>query len=536
MSLLSGLARRAFGLPHARGPVERFVEWVAMRDGTRLTTAVFRPRCPIRGVVVTRTDTAIHSTGRPARFLAHWLAEQGYLVVMQECRGLQRSEGHFTPFRNEADDGQALIDWVTQQPGGDTPLTLLGIGYGAYCAWAALGATDRPVSGLVAALGARDPYRWFHANRALRLATTFEFAFGLDARTEDAPPRIDLERALAHRPLRDADRVGAREIPWLREWLDHPERDAFWDACCAPMPASAPRSLFLGGWRNAALESQLADYAELHARTNASVPQLVVGPWPNTSIVRQERRTSARLTRTLLHTLIDFLDTDSGNTRQAEPVRAFANGVDRWQTAAAWPPNAPLVAFSLAGDGTSENGTLRDPDVKPTDVRPDVARDAFIYDPADAPTGHAFEANAASDRRDVLRYTSAPLAEDLEIAGVPTLECIAESDAALTDFVARLFTIDSKRNARFLSDGIIRNAASDGAIAIPMAPIWHRVAAGERIHLEISSACFPRFDRHANTRVPPCEASHSDGIPALQRITHSGESESRLLLPTAGSH
>src|SRR5215469_4755485 len=37
--------------------------------------------------------------------------EAGFAVVVQHCRGTGTSDGEFTPFENEADDGVDTVEW-----------------------------------------------------------------------------------------------------------------------------------------------------------------------------------------------------------------------------------------------------------------------------------------------------------------------------------------------------------------------------------------------------------------------------------------
>ena len=532
MTLLRGLARRWLDLPAAAGRVDRFLEWVPAADGTRLATVVFRPEGPSRSLVVVRTDAQVHTPRQPAGLLARLIAEQGHTVVVQECRGLHASEGRFEPFTNEGADGAALLDWVRREPDGDRPVTLLGFGYGAYAAWAAQAAASQPVDGLVAAFGSRDPYAWTHAGGALRLASSFELAFGWDAASEDAPGRFDLERALAHRPLMEADRVGSRRIDWLRAWLDAPERDAFWNEREVPLPDTPPATLLVGGWRHPALPSQLDDYAALERIASdhgTAPPRLVVGPWGRVRLHRTEGRQPIRLVREVLRAVLRFVDdiTPGAGAPHGEPIQAYVGGAERWQSSLVWPPEQTEPRrFALAGDGASGKGELREG----VEDGPD-GTDWFVYDPADAPHGDGGEDTERAPRGDVLRYATQPLAHPLELAGSPVAQLFLSSQAASTDFVARLYEVGMQGRVRWLCDGIVRNADLEVPVEIRLEPIWHRVVPGAQLRLDVTSACFPRFDRHPNTTEAPARAGHEAGRPALQALHHGGTRPSRLTLP-----
>jgi putative CocE/NonD family hydrolase len=122
---------------------------IAMRDGIRLATDIFRPAQggqPIAGgfpVIFERTPydkagaprTEL-SVARPQSFsrseLAMLLVRQGYVVIWQDCRGRYGSEGHFTKYVNEAEDGFDSMVWITAQPFCSGRIGTMGLSYDAH--------------------------------------------------------------------------------------------------------------------------------------------------------------------------------------------------------------------------------------------------------------------------------------------------------------------------------------------------------------------------------------------------------------------
>ena len=93
---------------------------VAMRDGVRLATDVYRPARdgrPLtepRPVLLHRTPynkTETETTLGECR----WFAARGYVVVNQDCRGCFRSEGDVNFLVPEAEDGADTIAWIRRQ-------------------------------------------------------------------------------------------------------------------------------------------------------------------------------------------------------------------------------------------------------------------------------------------------------------------------------------------------------------------------------------------------------------------------------------
>ncbi len=531
MSVWRALARRWLALPSPRCRTLSSCEWVPLSDGTRLATRITRPAGaePILGSLLVRSDEIAHAARRPQTLLAALLAEQGLAVVLQECRGLRASEGSFTPFAHEAVDGADTIAWLAKQPWFATPLSLAGFGYGGYAAHAALSRSQVSVERLVVGYAARDPFAWLHAGGARRLEALFELAFALGSAERGAHGSQDLTLALRHRPLREADRVGFRRLDWLREWLDHPVRDAFWEGLVAELPQRPPRTLLLAGWGHAALSAQIADrnaIAAAAARAGVGGADLQIAPGnaPN-------RRQALALLVEALRAAIGFLMPEPAQRRP--PVRVFEQGSQRWCEAASWPPSgAAAHRLFLRGDGDARSaaGDGRLDAEAPGAFEP---QDAFVYDPADATPSD--EPRAL--RGDVLCYASEPLAAPLVLAGCVRAELQVASDAPVTDFCARLVEIDSAAGARPICEGVARVAwdaaaasAAPRSVVVECGAVRWRVGAGSRLRLEIASASHPHFDRAPNTGEDPARAGADSGVPARLTLFHDAARPSSLVL------
>src|SRR5215472_4745576 len=94
---------------------------IAMRDGTKLATDIYRPgrsgvavsdRLP---VLLQRTPYNKEAAGVVAN--AKFFAQHGYVVALQDIRGRYKSEGSFGKYdESSATDGYDTIQWLTKQP------------------------------------------------------------------------------------------------------------------------------------------------------------------------------------------------------------------------------------------------------------------------------------------------------------------------------------------------------------------------------------------------------------------------------------
>jgi len=136
-------------------------------------------------------------------------------------------------------------------------------------------------------------------------------------------------------------------------------------------------------------------------------------------------------------------------------------------------------------------------------------------------------------RPDVLVFASAPLEDDVEIAGPVKLVIELETDVPDMDLTAKL--IDwapaspdyPKGYATNLTDGILRlryrddwsapsllEAGTRYRVTVSLLPVAAIFAAGHRIRLDISGSNFPKFDVNPQTGEP-------EGRARGQRIAHS---------------
>src|SRR3954468_10686871 len=106
--------------------VERDV-MVLARDRVGLATDVYRPagggpfpalleRTPYDKAAPSRSErTAAVAAPRSRAELAAYFVARGYAVVFQDCRGRYRSEGSFTKYLSEAEDGCDTLAWLVRQ-------------------------------------------------------------------------------------------------------------------------------------------------------------------------------------------------------------------------------------------------------------------------------------------------------------------------------------------------------------------------------------------------------------------------------------
>ncbi len=116
-----------------------------MRDGTILRADIYRPKLkdPVP-VILMRTQYGKDTAQiQPSRFRTpDWFASHCYLVVVQDVRGQGTSDGIFTEFGNDGDDGYDTVEWAAGLPGATGKVGMYGSSYVGATQW--LAATTTP--------------------------------------------------------------------------------------------------------------------------------------------------------------------------------------------------------------------------------------------------------------------------------------------------------------------------------------------------------------------------------------------------------
>ena len=200
----------------------------------------------------------------------------------------------------------------------------------------------------------------------------------------------------------------------------------------------------------------------------------------------------------------------------------------------------------MAGDGA----LTRD---EPSAAEP---ADRYRYDPHDPVPSWGFrvmytggstvsgpyEQTRVERRDDVLVYTSAPLANALEIVGEVELHLWISTSAPDTDFVAKLCTVAPDGTSVNLADGFLRARLREGwrtpkllepgeevELVVELGPIGYRFEPGHSIRVQVTSSAFPHLVRNMNTGNAIGADEH--GVIADQVVLHDPDHPSYVVLP-----
>lgn len=544
MSIGSRLLGRFWRLPPpcTHDVVEHHDVPVLMSDGVALLTDRYYPQGGQNlPVILIRSP---YGRGDRFRDLALVLAERGFQVLLQSCRGTGGSGGSLHPSFQEERDGANTISWLNRQPWYCGRLALLGASYLGNAAWAAVQAAAPQISAMVLYATLSDASAETYAFEGFTLegclawtlqltqqqltGTVRLFPGGRSPQEQNPQPALAAFESL---PLRDADLAAiGRHVPWWQEWVEHPEPDdPFWKPLdFAAGVAAAPPTAMIGGWHDIFLPWQLKDYAAMRAARRPV--WLTIGPWVHAAVDAWGEGVRQALT------LFGVKLLNQPDLPRAA-VRLYVMGAEEWREYDAWPPPgfSPVAFYLSVGGGLSTK--------QPSQGEPG----RYVYDPADpTPAVHGPRLSSVlpigdmariESRSDVLLFTAQPLAASLEVIGPVSAELFFRSSLECTDFFLVLCDVAPSGRSTNVCDGYIRvrpnrpRPLDDGTrhVRIEFWPTAYRYGPGHRIRVIVASGAHPRYARNLGCGEPLADAVTFQI--ARQQIFHDPDHRSRILLP-----
>ena len=549
---------------------------VPMRDGVVLRADVWRPQgsgpFPVLLYRTPYGKTAAqseYSTFRKA-------VERGYAVVMQDVRGRFASDGEFTAYTQEGQDGYDTIEWAAQQPWSNGNVGTFGLSYPGAVQWLAAVESPPHLKAMVPAMTFASANMFFYAagvwDNSWASWLWADIAADLRRRRGVAGPTTDEDAE------RDWDRVRDRVLgtlplaalpdfkpiaSWYYEWMQHPPWDAWWQ--WADLRGRYARTdaavLNLSGWYDEAYgpDGATTNFAGLTTTRVGASPRsaLVIGPWPHG--VRGTGRTKAGDREFGPDAAIDYDETvlrwmdrwlrgiDNGVDRES-PVRAFVMGDNRWRQADRWPIPAtrPDTLYLNSPVRGSRVGAL-------SSRRPDASArpSSYVSNPAKPVTDPFAERSGAHDyrelssRRDVLTFETVPLGEDLEVVGAIRAEVYLAADAPDADLWVKVLDVAPDGTAYNLmapGSDVVRASYRDRTarrsllepgrvylLRLPGLLTGNTFKKGHRVRILVMSSFAPNYARNLQTGAS--ETSSSRMRSARITIHHDGRHPSRLILP-----
>jgi putative CocE/NonD family hydrolase len=582
---------------------------IPMRDGVKLFTSVYVPKDSSQKypILMQRTPYSVAPYGidnYPNNLgPSELFTKEGFIFVYQDVRGRYLSEGTFidVPVHNthlngpkdfdESTDAYDTVDWLVKNvPNNNGRVGQWGISYpGFYSAFSLVNAHPAmkavsPQAPMGDVGNGDDAYH----NGAFFLSANFGFYTFFKPRLEPERPKRgapfeygtsdEFDFYLRMGPLSNANEKFLRnENVYWDDLLKHPNYDAFWQgrALAPHMKNVTPAVLWVGGWFDA---EDLAGPLKLfyaNEKAGPAAPQtLIMGPWPHGGWSRGDGDKLGNLSFSSKtgeffreHIELPFfmanLKTKGNGLKESADgsvpkAWVFETGTNEWARFDKWPPQkstekslyfGPGGSLSFAPtSGSAFDEYVSDP-AKPVPVIGEIGRGM----PSDYMT---YDQRFAARRTDVMFYQTAPLENDVTIAG--PIQAILEVSTSGTDsdFVVKLIDVypndypDPTPNPTGIHmggyqqmvrgepfRGKFRNArdkpepfipGKEAKIDFAMPDVCHVFRPGHRIMVQIQSSWFPLTDRNPQVFLDIPTAKASDFQKATERIYRGGAEGSRI--------
>ena len=573
---------------------------IPMRDGIKLFTAIYIPKNQTEKspFLLMRTPYSCAPYGEqnyPRRLGPSQLfANENYIHVIQDVRGRYMSEGTFeemTPHineqkhaisTNESTDCFDTIDWLLKNiERNNGNAGLYGISYPGFYASAALPGAHpalkavSPQAPVTDELEGDDAYH----RGAFFLMDNFSFMNDFD-HPRDTPwtryPTIFKESNedaydffLKLGPLKNAQTFYNNKSKIWNEYLQHDTKDAYWQArdIRQQLTNIKPAVLVVGGWFDAEdLFGALKTYEAIEKTSPGNNNKLIMGPWTHGSWSRAEWSRFASLNfggNTNIYyqqkelEFFNFYLKGKGTSNLAEAT-VFETGSNKWKEYNTWPPNDAVTGIWYLAANKAVSFT-------PVKTSGSVS---YISDPAN-PVPYintkgsgrnneymAADQTFASERADVLSFTSPKLQKTITVSGPVIADLFVTTTGTDADFVVKVIDVlpadatdASGKNiggmqrlvrsevlrGKFRNSFVTPTAFKAGEVTnvkLTLNDVAHAFLRGHKIMIQVQSSWFPLVDLNPQKFMSIPKAEKKDFQKATIKIYYGGKYPSKIKVST----
>ncbi|CAN5254958.1 CocE/NonD family hydrolase [soil metagenome] len=606
---------------------------IPVRDGVRLFTSIYEPKNKSAKypILLNRTPYTVSPYGadkfKTSLGPNEFFARDGYIFVYQDVRGRWKSEGEFEDVRpdikntkpseiDESTDTFDTIDWLVKNVANNNgKVGTYGISYPGF--YTSAGSIDSHPA--LKACSPQAPVSdWFHGddmhhNGALFLAQNYAFFrnFGQPRPTptdngdylikwkgRDTNDGYDYFKELGGlKETADSyEKALGIRIKFWDEMMAHPNYDQYWkDRNILPKLQNIKcATMTVGGWfDNEDLYGALQTYQHIERQNPGIFNVLVMGPWVHGGWARSDgewlgtayfgSKTAEYYRNNMELPFFNHFLKGKGDISKIHEVNLFDTGSHEWKAFENYnPTNGTDTALYF-----TENGGLT---FSQDALKAASGFNEYISDPwkpvpytqkitSNYPRDYMTEDQRfASTRPDVLVYETAPLTEDVTVAGDIKPYLFVSSSGTDSDFVVKLidvfpddynypttgktlpnsqpervkppensaFSVFQPGGYQMLLRGEpfparFRNSFEKpeplkpnevAKIEYTMPGILHTFKKGHRIMVQIQSTWFPLVARNPQKFMPNYKlATAADLQKATERVYFGGKNASAIVLP-----
>ena len=562
---------------------------IPMRDGVQLFTAIYIPKDTSGSYpfLISRTPYSCWPYGEKnySRRLgpSKLFAKEKYIFVTQDVRGRYMSEGQFKEMTpaidnkktavevDESSDTYDTIDWLLQNiTHNNGKAGLYGISYPGFYATAALPGAHPALVAVSPQAPVTDEFEGddAHHRGAFFLMDNFSFLNFFDhprPKPWQQYPAVNNELEikdvydfyLKAGPIKNLNNRYFHDssVIW-NQYLQHSTKDSYWVArnIRPHLTNIKPATLVVGGLFDAEdMFGALKTYEALEQQNTGNDNRLVMGPWTHGAWSRDNwsnyagisfgSNTAAYYQELEFNFFTHYLKGDNRYT--SDEATIFFTGSNEWKTFGQWPPKETIPQKWILGN---DHALL-------LSAKNSKGFDSYVSDPAN-PVPYigkkssdrldeylAADQHFASQRKDVLFFTSATLDKDLTLAGPVKANLFVSTTGTDADFIVKLIDVqpDGNQTEQLVRAEVLRGKFRNSyqqpepfvpgkitPITLELNSLAHRFAKGHKIMIQVQSSWFPLVDRNPQTFVNIPTADEKDFQPATIRLYHDAQHPSSV--------
>jgi uncharacterized protein len=487
-------------------------QWITLADGCRLAARIWLPADAEERPVPAVFEFLPYrlNDGTAVRDSRHfpYLAGHGFACVRADIRGTGESDGvladEYLP--QEQTDACEAIEWIAAQPWCTGAVGMIGISWSGFNALQVAARRPPALKAIVTLCSTDDRYADdVHYDGGCVASDMLQWAASMHGWNGWPPdPAIVGERwremwldRLEHAP------------PMIEPWLAHQRRDGYWKqgSVCEDYAAIEAAVLAVGGWSDG--------YTNAIPRLLAGLPgprKGLIGPWahawpqagppgPTIGFLQEVRRWFGHWLAGEDNGVMDEPMLRAYIQASFRPAACYSERPGRWVAEPAWPPpeleprRLHLTASGLAKDAAGEAA------IQCSGLQT-AGTDAGSWCPYGEPADWPGDQRAMDGMS--LCFTSEPLAEPLEILGLPEVELAFASDRRNALVCVRLCEVLPDGASALVTRAVqnLTHRESDEhpaplvpgertSVRVRLDAIGHAFAAGSRIRVGISPTYWP---------------------------------------------
>lgn len=495
---------------------------IDVSDNIRLRTVCWFPKNKSNlSVVVTRTCYPQQENELDIHAMEY--AKRGYGFVVQWCRGINGSQGEWSPNIYERQDGLVLMNWLSENPFIKN-IGYWGNSYLASAGWCMADAVPSKVKSMYLGVYGTDRYTSVYKDGLLR--QDIFTAWAMD--NAGVPVKADYMDSCRFRPQSEVDeKMWNIHLDWYRDWITNTDRDSvywskegFWKMI-SQIPEKIQIPIFIReGWYDHHLGSAMISWNSL-SKQSKKYSKLQIGPWRhNYDIKMDHQRLKNALNDDSVQSPLNWFEETLKNDKlPKQESQLYIIGADRWISTTKDMADGEQKKTLYFSGNTRINGAYN-----LSEQLEKAASLNYLYNPKNPVFSHGTEScfktvmeigslyqPKCGYRDDVISFVSDIFEKTVTIMGNIDVKLFVSSNAEDTSFTAKIMEVfedESAVNIRgtittlaYRNDSAFRKDYIPGNIEeihLTMWPVAWQIQQNSRLRVDISSSDFPQYALHSN--------------------------------------